>query len=302
MEKIKPLAEEGIAKKDKKGLSRRDFIKKGAMFLAATTLFPGDLLKGKKGMEMPSDAGVDDVAECMADSMESVDYSRIWKKDIPVMFVGERHTDLADKDEIIRQLTDLKKQGMTHLAMEMLEEQHQETINGYIKGIVEREEIVSLLKFWDKGPGIVEKYIEMIDAAKSNGIKVVAIEIPMQSHSLFSEERDKNWARVIKNIVSSDQDARIMVFCGSGHAAYKISKKNTANEFLNSMGISSVVVKFAGGDDDYSDPCISSEIIGAAAAKIGQQNNKFGLRMNSDKATRSADYFIHLPQFKRKNR
>lgn len=162
-----------------KGISRRDFLKKAALFGAALALSPKDLfVQQTKSPELACDAETKGISDFITKHKELVDYTKLWESETPVLFIGERHTLNSDKDEIIKNLPILKKLGMTHLAMEMLREEEQQIVDDYLSGKISREIILEIFKNgWDKGPGIPEKYMELLDAAKLNGMRILAVDL-----------------------------------------------------------------------------------------------------------------------------
>jgi uncharacterized iron-regulated protein len=138
-----PHIEDGENSKDRtksSKISRRDFLKQATVFSSAVVLSPKELFAQQpKSPELSDDAEVNEISDFIAKHKEIVDYAKLWKKETPVLFIGERHTLTSDKAEIISSLPRLKQLGMTHLAMEMLEEQQQPIVDNYTAGKITRE-------------------------------------------------------------------------------------------------------------------------------------------------------------------
>ncbi len=275
-------------------------MKKGADVLAASELGIKKLTNQTKKSELSDDADIKKIANFISEHREKVDYTKLWDKKTPVLFIGERHTVLSDKDELIRQIPNFKKMGMTHIAIEMLREEEQPLIDGYFKGIIEREKILAIFKNgWDKGEGIPEKYMEIIDTAKANGIAVLCIDLYTASSEYstgaFFKKRNMNWARIIKETIKKQPKARVLVYNGSAHSGYN-EVDDSANEILKKMSIVAKVVEFAGGEKVEGEPYLFDDKIGVAAKLQKLADSRFALKIDSKDEVRGTDYIVHLPQ------
>lgn len=292
-------------KEDNK-LSRRDFLKKAALFGAAVVLIPKELLAQQmKSPELSDDAGIKEISDFIAQHRETVDYAKLWPKEMPVLFIGERHTVKADKDEIIKNLAVFKKLGMTHFAMEMLREEQQKIVDDYLSGKIDKGKVLDIFKQgWDKGQGIPEKYMELLDVAKSNGMHILAVDVYTASSEYntaeFFRKRNANWARIAESILK-DKKARILFYNGQSHSGYN-KVHDSANEILESMGIKSSVVEFAGGEVASDDTYFFVDKVARAAQSLKIGGEKFGFRIKSDDDVRRMDYVVHLPQIEKSGR
>ena len=280
-------------------MSRRTFLKNTAVLGATLALSPKELLAQQKG-ELSDDANIKEIANFIVYYRESVDYAKLWDNEVPVLFLGERHDVISDKNELIKNLPNFRKNGMTHLAMEMLRESYQGIIDGYINGEIDRGEVLKIFKKgWNKGLGIPEKYMEIIDVAKSNGVRILAIDLYTKSSNYFTSDffrkRNANWARIAKLILKKNKRARILFYCGQSHSGYN-KVDDTANEILESVGIESKVVEFAGGKIAKGNAYFFTDKIAKAAQSVKLSGEKFSLRINSDDDVRGSDHIIHLPQ------
>lgn len=252
------------------------------------------------------DADIKEITNFITQHRENVDYARLWDNKTQVLFVGERHTLMPDKDELIKSLPHFRDRGMTHLAMEMLQEHHQEVIDDYFSGEIGREKVLEILKkgWQDKGPGIPEKYMEIIDVAKLNNMRVLAIdlstELPNYSPGGFFRKRNINWARIVKSTLEENEKARILLFCGAAHGGY-YEIKDRANQILEGMGVKSKVIEFSGGEAVKKEDAYSFEKkVAIAAQETETAEERFGLHIDSS-AARGADFVIHLPQTETRN-
>ncbi len=189
------------------------------------------------------------VAKYMQSHIENVDYAKIWDPQIPVMFVGEMHTILSDKDEIIRNLPLFKRMGMTHLALDSWGPSDQKMIDDYFSGTISWQQFVDA--FADPRQGTIgvgaTKYLELIATCKKLHIKVIGLEPTDYSTLSSAEERNYGWIKILSGIFKKDHSARILALAGQAHLGYNPSG-DTVNELLASRyGISSVVVDLDGG-------------------------------------------------------
>ncbi len=239
-----------------------------------------------------------EVAEFIRSHREDVDYSQIWG-DAQALFIGEIHDVLAHKDEVIRNLPDFQRQGLTHVAMEMFREEHQPTLDAYFAGTADRNAVLELLEGWDKGPGVKEKYMEMVDAVKTAGLGLLAVDLYTAGSNFFStnflRNRNYNWARIIKQTIDRTPNARVLVYDGKHHSNYNILQ-DSANETLANMGVSSVVIALTGGEKQTKKPWDLEENVTLASEQIGVGQDRFALRLDRNIPTRPADYLVHLPQ------
>lgn len=286
---------------DEKRLSRRTFFKGlGATLLGAAVTSPEQLFAQTQRAELSPRAEQKKIVEFIKQHRESVNYEKIWAQDKPVVFVGERHTLKSDKDEIINNLPELKKMGLTHVAMEMLLEEHQPVIDDYFSGKTDQRQLLKIFADgWNKRPGIAEKYMEFVDVLKAHNIQLLGIDLYTATAEYgtgeFFKKRNENWARLIAGVIKKDVRAKVLVYNGQSHSGYNMVD-DSANEILNNAyNLPSTTVEFAGGQIT-SDNNFFVDKIGKAAQNLKIDKTKFGLPIDAQAEVREADYIIHLPQ------
>lgn len=267
---------------------------------------------GDKHPELSSTANQSQVTDFVAKHRERVDYSRIWPKDVPIIFFGERHTLSSDHDEVIEHLKELKERhGLTHIALEAINQKDQPALDRYMAGKMSREEFAQYVSRF--GPEMAEKFLQQIDLAKKLGLKVLALDdntnnsgTPRSSQDdLAWRIRNDNWARTIDKVLKQHADARVLVFCGSGHSRYTDNHATdiSANEILKRQyGRESVVVKFAGGAPGEGERREFIDVgnrTSNAAQQLKVDQERFAVRLNRSELVRDADYVIHLPQIEK---
>jgi hypothetical protein len=239
------------------------------------------------------------IKEALHHRLPSVDYAQIFSPDKRVVFFGERHDDLTQKDEIISRLGQLKqKEGLTHVALEMLNDADRPYVKEYFAGTGSRQIVLDRLKArWSAYPGAPEKYMEVIDAVKAARLQPIALD---ESGS-FSDDhtdspfrnRNERWATRLSDVLKSDKVATILVYSGRDHVGYGGSGDH-ANEILKSeFGYSSNVVLFSSAIDDSSN---LAGRVSIAAAGMGLKRTAFALSINASEVERPGDFVLHQPQ------
>ncbi len=248
-------------------------------------------------------ANLSEITSFVKSNKKPVDYQKLFGEN-RLICICERHTLHSDKDEIIKNVKKFKEMGITHMAFEMFSEDNQSLIDGYLSGKVKRQEILGILEGWDKRPGMADKYVDMVDACKLVGIKILAIEIPDELYISKSQSetlgiRNEKWAMIINNTLEEDNNARVLLYCGAFHCGYNMVQDHVNEIFTNRYKKSSVVIGFAGGELAKQDPSFLFDLydkVPYAAKSIKIDNEKFVLRLDEKEAARPADYIIHLPQ------
>lgn len=151
--------------------------------------------------------------------------------------IGERHIDLANQMNMAGII--LRDQFDT-LALEMFNHTDQAYIDQYLNDQISLEELRAVLeKGWNyESSG----YVEMIRAAKSKKMKILALDDRERFADLpFSEnlhQRDLNMAMVLSaHLVEFPQD-KILIYTGKMHSFHAVSKNTKMKsmiELLNEM-------------------------------------------------------------------
>ncbi len=284
--------------------SRRSFLKEVGAAAAGFAVRPVEsLINQRTRPELSPNAGLAEVTDFISRNRERVDYGEIWPGNKPVLFLGERHTLKSDKDELIRSLAVLKRLGLTHVAMEMFQQEHQNAVDSYFEGRLGRDKIFAIfMDFWNKRPGIPEKYMELVDAIKAQRLRLLAIDIytsaPEYSSGEFFRRRNRNWASLIGGTIREIPDARILVYNGQSHSGYNLAD-DSANEILkNEHKVESVTLEFAGGEAP-GDTYFFVDKIATASRNLGVDKDRFGVPISSKFENRPNDYIVHLPQIER---
>ncbi|MFH1638620.1 MAG: hypothetical protein ABIB71_09400 [Candidatus Woesearchaeota archaeon] len=256
-----------------------------------------------------ADVAYTDVLSYVKYHRQEVDYSKIWPSDIPVMILGEKHTNRSPKDELISMLPDFKKMGMTHLALEVFYDIEQPIIDKFYDGKVKRGKLESLLSRVTLGD--IKQDVSMVVVANKNGIKTLGIDLDLGGSitgwMVFStlETRNRNWTDIIIKTLEENPRARIAVYAGADHNGFGLSLGATVNEMLLEEGIKSVNVDYVGCEiynlDEKEGEYINFlrdifDEIAKSAKQLGIDKQKFMIPLDSSVKPRDADYIIHLPQ------
>ena len=108
-----------------------------------------------------------------------------------VVFFGEKHDDpVAHKLEleIFKKLS--KKWGKIALSLEMLEADAQPVVDSYISGKISEKEFKEKVNLW---PNYDSDYRPLVEFAKSNGIHVIAANIPRRLANMVAKGGIKAW-------------------------------------------------------------------------------------------------------------
>jgi hypothetical protein len=277
---------------------------------------------------LPADAKQEDITAFIKQNRIPVDntqestnawLSKVWPKDVPVLFLMELHDDRNPKQELLRVLDSGE---VTHLKLEAfsLKGDRQLLIN-YMTGMMSREEMVDALSGRSSWyPGYASDVVDILDKAKEKGVDVQALETQSMSrlvYGLYSGDlispqeiirRNSNWANGIQEILSLDPNARVVVWGGSGHVGYL---EGTVNQLLAKVGIPSVVVTVANTEmlnspvldpnvqKSFSNPFLDTQTRSnflSAVVELGLGNEKFLTKIGSGQnGVYPADYFLHMP-------
>jgi len=215
-----------------------------------------------------------------------------------VVFFGERHDDLSQKDEIIKNLKALKeKDGLSDVALEMLNDNDMPSVKSYFQGTGSRQAVLDRLKErWSIAPGVPEKYMDLIDAIKEARLNPLALDQALDgrddTYGTLFEDRNGHWASVIKTALDANPNNKVLVYSGRDHVGYG-PDHNHANEILQSeYGQQSQVVVFTSQlDNSQSLPGKVNKI----AVQKGLRESEFVLDLDQSIATRPGDIILHQP-------
>jgi hypothetical protein len=243
-------------------------------------------------------ADSDEIARALKQGVHEFNVSSLMQGDQRVVFFGERHDDPTHKDEIIKNLKTLKeKNGLTHVAMEMLNTSDMPNVSDYFAGTGSRKAVLDRLKDrWSQYPGAPEKYMEMIDAVKSAGLIPLALDENStgrdDNRGTLFQDRNQHWAEVINGALTANSKAKVLVYSGRDHVGYS-SKHDRANEILKStFGQSSAVVMFTSKVDTTQ---TLSGKVSHEAAKAHLSSKQFALTLDPSGVNRPADVVLHEP-------
>lgn len=237
----------------------------------------------------------------------AVDYASVLG-DNRVLFFGEFHDNRPIKIEIIENIEGLKRAGITHMALEMLEAEDKPVIDAYMKGDVSKDEISKLLdKCRTCYPGIRADYFKIIEKAKEMGLGIVPLDtfpkLPdgkdRESINAFFRgidasypERNMQWANIINEKIKENETNKVLVLCGSAHSAHNHTR-DTALDILLGKGVKATSVTFSGdlGEFDVYDNLIK------AATVNGINDERFMIKLSDHRPNRTADYVVHMKGF-----
>jgi hypothetical protein len=213
---------------------------------------------------------------------------------------------------------------VTHFGAEVIPQSMQPTLDKFFAGDQDARNAIKdhLNNTWNVSyPGSGEKYMAVLDAMKSAGIKPVALD----SHGHFdtvssaggggqrvhsqerADARDRSWADAIAKTIQDNPDARMLVMGGADH--FTQNKSATDSLLEKTHGIKSTVGRLVGGDQkilwqraadaaaDPTDKLVGPGVLPFFARRAGVAEEAFQARV--DRARYTADVFIHTPQRKK---
>ena len=259
-----------------------------------------DIYNGSKhAVSISADAGLASITALLNRALPNLDYAEILPPEKRVVFFGERHDDLTQKSETIASLSELKaKEGLTHVALEILNDEDLQHVQDYFAGKENREVLLNRIRTrWSVAPGVPEKYLNLIDAVKSAGLIPIALDEKGSALDHHSDspllERNERWAGRLADVLKRNNSAKILVYSGRDHVGYGASKEH-ANELLASKyGYGSNVVVLSSAIDDQSK---LPGRLAAAAERAGLKSKAFALKIREFGTGRPGDYILHQPQ------
>ena len=163
-----------------------------------------------------------ELADYIKSWAEPVSLTRLFPLGIKVFFIGETHSHVPPKRWLTLNMAGLKSLGVTHLGMEAFNSSQQTILDDFEKRKNSRAEVVAALDQWGWKKS---EYMAVVKAARTNGIRVVALDardLVKKRDDLTEDEqfqfRDSHMADRIADAINSDRQARMVVLTGSYHA------------------------------------------------------------------------------------
>ena len=252
------------------------------------------------GESIRFDSEVTEVREFIYRNHPNIDYASLFENQ-RVVFFGEQHTLVSPKDDFLAGIAEMASAGVTHIGYEFLPVSMQSEIDRFYEKGDNREQ---LLKHFNEGKiydeQCAERYMQIVETAKANGIKVVALDfeadtVQRQEISHTFNGRNQQWAKLMSDILNSDPNSKIAVYCGGAHAGY-YPVDDRANNELRKQGHDSLTVKYCGGQIFKKDYVFGfDDKVAKSAVEAGLQRQRFVVNVDRT-MSRESDLYIHLPQ------
>lgn len=218
-----------------------------------------------------------------------VDYAQMFGAS-RVIFVSDHHDPTAaEETELIQNMSQFKKLGITHLGMEMIPSDFQPLMDLYFEqGGEMPSQVADHIKHRNSNPKIVEGYLQLIASARAAGIRIVAIEHPEVSRGLGQdstfglEERNPHWAKRISDVLASNFNNRMLVFGGGGHFGYVVTRDTVNLQVEDQARVMGRVINMTNWNIENS------------VKTVGLVNERF-MVPGSRYVNPGADYVVHLP-------
>lgn len=132
--------------------------------------------------------------------------------------IGDLHGDTYITEFLQTNMPQFRNEGVGVFFIEMINSADQDILNRFME-TGDRSELIDYLHpGWDKGPGWIDSVIDVIDAARQQGIEVVGIDIPFSGDDRL-ETSNPHWTQVIQGHMSElAEDEKYLVFGGHAHA------------------------------------------------------------------------------------
>lgn len=205
--------------------------------------------------------------------------------DAEVVLLGDTHPNVLIKNWLARNLLEMKSRGFTHVALEALNSESQEILDGYLKGSVSRADMVKLVAA-DWG-WIPEAHVKMIDAIQAAGLKAIAIdnrnELDRAGYGNDIQRRNDHMSARVESILKTPGAGRVVVLTGKLHSALVSEEAGitTIPQILEEKGISNLSF-----DLESTEEFAPKNLIQAFIQEL--KNNKLALSI-------SGDYFLPTP-------
>ncbi len=206
---------------------------------------------------MPAAQGSDIVLNGTASNLSryahAVNYAQLLSRH-RVLYLGEYHSDLGAKHDLIRSMPQLRALGVTHFGIEMFfgDAETQAKLDAFYERPTEENYIPlgrALRSYGDRFASTPD-YERMVIAAVRNGIRIFGID----DHPFDRGLANSAWALKVAEILDADLKARVIVYGGTLHMGYHpfVSRtvgtdRDPVNRLLAARGVSGATVSYTGG-------------------------------------------------------
>ena len=290
-------------------ITRRTFVKGLVALAVSPIILRTTEAEAREISKLEPTATLDEVVRYLEKNrIKKINYSELWPSNYPIISFGENHKFNLDEIDIAEHMDIYKRQGATHLALELDREDFSPIVEDFYKCKINGEELQKILK---SRVGSPDSACKLITQAKEVGIKAVCMDVWLDS--LFNDQsvelrhiltRNKHMAWVLRDILIKQPQARIIAYAGAAHFGYLPAYEPTATNicpvgtYLSEKGIMTYRVTYAGGPTvNEETEGLLPETITKAARKAGFENETFGVELNEKAAKQNwGNYVIHLPQ------
>lgn len=118
----------------------------------------------------------------------ALDWKELAQVPEPVLYFGEDHASRATRIEFAAHMKDLAAGGVTHLAMEMVDDVDQDLLDDYQAGRKRREDLLKLLANHEwSGEYDAEYYVRVMEEAHRAGLKLFGLNMLYDAHYQIDE-------------------------------------------------------------------------------------------------------------------
>jgi hypothetical protein len=131
--------------------------------------------------------------------------------------IGDGHGDTFITRFLADNMAEFRAAGVGVFFIDMIQSADQEILDRFMES-GDRSELTEYLEDgWNKGPGWIGSLVDLIDAARRQGIEVVGIDIPFSGSDRL-ETSNPHWTSVISNHMSErGSNTKYLVFGGGAN-------------------------------------------------------------------------------------
>lgn len=229
------------------------------------------------------------------------DYGQLLKDPTRVAVFGETHIIPEARHELINNMKEFKELGFTDIALEALPSTRQDLVNDYLdpNGKVTREEMLEVIKEdWNYSQ---ESYLELIDAAKENGLNVICLDtrIPRKQQSEWDKQgdplkaykvREAHWNKLIGDRLDQDPNAKVIALVGGEHIIVDPTEPERLTTLLAEGGYNPLAIRLAVSIKEYG------RAFDEALQKAQLIDKRFMIPIFEEGPDKTSDYIVNFPR------
>ncbi len=237
-------------------------------------------------------------SEKLSSSAQKLDWSQI-VGDSRVLVIGDgAHAEEAGKSHLAGLMKEFSKRGITHLGLEAFLDKEQGMLDDYHEFGKGRGKIEKTLRDNLSCPETTEEILEILDNARKNNVKVIALTPNADKGPRSSSYRDHFAAKKATEIMKNFSDSKILLVMGPHHSypervpgkIKKLAKMDNIGDFeitsVNMLGMEPDIAIQVQGADFSIDRVIREKNMSYKSFMLKRKSSIEGIR----------EFIVHLPQ------